>query len=90
MNYWDAKWYDFEFSMTRLVPSYSLEEELFAVVFPDSTNTVEVWDVERREKLKSIERLPGSIGSIWLAKCPELETAGSLHNKTGNYDKTNA
>ncbi len=90
MNYWDAKWYDFEFSMTRLVPSYSLEEELFAVVFPDSTNTVEVWDVERREKLKSIERLPGSIGSIWLAKCPELATAWSLHNKSGNSDKTNA
>ena len=90
MDYWDAKWYDLEFSMTRLVPSYSLEGELFAVVFPDSTNTVEVWDVERREKLNSIERLPGSIGSIWLAKCPELVTAWVLHNKSGNSDKTNA
>ena len=90
MDYWDAKWYGFEFNMTRLVPTYSLEGELFAVVFPDSTNTAEVWDVERREKLKSIERLPGSVGSVWLAKCPALATAWSLHNKSGNSDKTNA
>ena len=90
MDYWSAKWYDFEFSMTRLVPSYSLAGELFAVVFPDSTHTVEVWDVERREKLKSIERLPGSIGSIWLAKYPALAIAWSLHNRSGNSDKTNA
>ena len=90
MDYWNAKYYVLEFSMTRLVPSYSPAGELFAVVFPDSTNTVEVWDVERREKLKSIERLPGSIGSTWLAKCPELATAWSLQNKSGNSDKTNA
>jgi len=90
MDYWDAKWYDPEFRMARLVPSYSLEGELFAVVFPDSTNTVEVWDVERREKLKSIERLLGSVGSIWLAKCPELATTWVLHNTSGNSDKTNA
>ena len=90
MEYWGAKWYDREFSMTRLVPSYSLEGELFAVVFPDSTNTVEIWDVERREKLKSIERLPGSVGSTWLAKCPALATAWGLHNKSENSDKTNA
>ena len=90
MDYWNAKYYDLEFSMTRLVPSYSPAGELFAVAFPDSTNTVEVWDVERREKLKSIERLPGSIGSTWLAKYPELATAWSLQNKSGNSDKTNA
>ena len=89
MDYWGAKFYDLEFSMARLVPSYSMEGDLFAVVFPDSTNTVEVWDVERREKLKSIERLPGSVGSIWLAKCPALATAWVLHNKSGNSDKTN-
>ena len=90
MEYWNTKYHDFEFSMTRLVPSYSLEGELFAVAFPDSTNTVEVWDVEGRKKLKSIERLPGSIGSTWLAKCPALATAWALHNKSGNSDKTNA
>ena len=90
MDHWDAKWYDLEFSMTRLVPSYSPAGELFAVVFPDSTNTVEVWGIERREKLESIERLPGSIGSTWLAKCPALATASVLHNKSGNSDKINA
>ena len=89
MDYWDAKWYNPEFRMTRLVPSYSLEGELFAVVFPDTTNTVEVWNIERREKLKSIERLPGSIGSTWLAKCPALAIACSLHNTSENSDKTN-
>ena len=90
MEYWDAKYHDLEFKMTHLVPSYSPAGELFAVVFPDNTNTVEVWDVERREKLKSTERLPGSIGSIWLAKCPALAIASALHNKSGNSDKTNA
>ncbi len=90
MDYWDAKWYDLEFSMTRLVPSYSLEGDLFAVVFLDSTNTVEVWNVERRERLNTIERLPGSVGAVWFAKCPELATAWVLHNKSGNSDKTSA
>ena len=90
MDYWNTQWYVLEFKMTRLVPSYSPAGELFAVVFPDSTNTVEVWNVERREKLKSIERLPGSIGSIWLAKCPALATAWALQNKSGTSDKTNA
>jgi len=90
MDYWNTKYYVPEFRMTRLVPSYSLEGELFAVVFPDSTNTVEVWNVERREKLKSIERLPGSIGSTWLAKCPALATAWGLHNKSGSSEKINA
>lgn len=90
MDYWNAKYYDFEFRITRLVPAYSLEGKLFAVVFPDTTNIVEVWDVERRKKVESIERLPGSIGSIWLTKCPELATACSFHNKLGNFDKTNS
>ena len=90
MDYWDAKWYDLEFSMTRLAPSYSLEGDLFAVVFSDSTNTVEVWNVERRERLNTIERLPGSVGTVWFAKCPELATAWGLHNTSGNSDKTSS
>ncbi|MCE2399909.1 hypothetical protein J4G08_03370 [Candidatus Poribacteria bacterium] len=90
MNHWDTKWYVSEFEMTRLVPSYSPEAELLAVVFPDETDTVEVWGIERREKLQSIERLPGSIGSIWFAKCPKLAVAWTLSNKSPKTKKTNS
>ena len=88
MDYWDAKWYDLEFKMTRLVPSYSLEGELFAVVFPDSTNTVEVWNAERREQLNTIQRLPGSVGAVWFAKCPALAIAYTLSSAARKTNKT--
>ena len=90
MNRWGLKSYDFEFRMTRLALTYSLEGKLFAVVFPDETDTVEVWDVELREKLQSIERMPGSIGSAWLAKCPELAVAWTLSNKSAKTKKANS
>lgn len=90
MNQWNLKSYDLEFRMTRLIPSYSTEEKLLAVVFPDETDTVEVWNVDGHEKLQSIERLPGSLGSIWMAKCPELAVAGILHNKSRKTYQTNS
>ena len=88
MNHWDTKWYLSEFKMTRLVPSYLPEGKLLAVVFPDETDTVEVWDVKRREEVQSIERLPGSIGSIWFAKCPELAAARILYRNSAKTYKT--
>ena len=90
MNQWGLKSYDLEFRMTRLASSYSLEGKLLAVVFPDETDTVEVWDIELREKLQSIERMPGSIGLAWLAKCPELAVTWTLHNNSVDNDKTNS
>lgn len=90
MNHWDSKWYVSEFRMTRLVPSYSPEGRLFAVVFPDKTDTVEVWDVERREKLQTIERLPGSIGAVWLAKSPELALSWTLYSNSAKTARTNS
>ena len=90
MNYWNAKYYQSEFKVTRLVPTYSRKGKLFAVVFPDETDTVEVWNVEHREKFQSIERLPGSVGSTWLAKCPELAIACTFSNIPTKTDKTNS
>ena len=90
MKYWDAKRYDLEFTLTRLVPTYSREGKLFAVVFPDETDTVEVWDIEHRKRLQSIERLPGSVGAAWLAKCPELAIACTFSNIPTKTDKTNS
>lgn len=87
MNQWGFKSDVLEFRMARLTTLYSLEGKLLAVVFPDETNTVEVWDIESREKLQTIERLPGSLGSIWLAKCPKLAIAWTLHNKSGNSEQ---
>ncbi|MCG9129805.1 hypothetical protein JT359_19620 [Candidatus Poribacteria bacterium] len=88
MNHWDTKWYLSEFKLTRITPSYLTGGKLFVVVFPDETDTAELWDVERREKLQSIERLPGTNGSIYLEKCPELVVAWTLSNISAMSDNS--
>lgn len=82
-NRWDMKQYfhhvsNLEFMMARLFPYYSTEGKLMSVVTPDSTDTVEIWNVDDREQVHTIERLPGSIGATWFAKCPQLAIAYSL------------
>lgn len=43
--------------------------------------SIEVKNVERREKLQTIEWQFGSIGHKWFSKCPELAIAYALSNK---------
>ena len=88
MDLWNMQKFSLEFVMSRLVPSYSPEDGLFAVVFPDNTHTVEVWNAERREQLNTIERLPGSVGAVWFAKCPALAIAYTLSSAATKTNKT--
>ena len=62
---------DYEWS--RVEPFYLPEGTLLATVF--TQNTIEVWNVEQRQKLWTYERQPESIGDHWFSKRPELPIA---------------
>lgn len=66
---------DYEWS--RVEPFYFPEGTLLATVFTQST--IEVRNVQQRQKLWSYERQPESIGDQWFSKCPELPIA-HLHS----------
>ena len=62
---------DYEWS--RVEPFYFPEGTLLATVF--TQNTIEVWNIEQRQKLWIYERQPESIGDQWFSECPELSIA---------------
>lgn len=59
-----------DFQTTQAVPFYSTESELFVIV--DGENTIEIWNVERREKLSIPKIHPNSIDAMWLRDFPQL------------------
>lgn len=59
-----------DFQTTRAVPFYSTEGELFVIV--DGEDTIEVWNVERREKLTTPEIHSNSIDAMRLREFPQL------------------
>ncbi|MDE0313724.1 MAG: WD40 repeat domain-containing protein [Candidatus Poribacteria bacterium] len=59
-----------DFQTTRSVPFYSTEGELFVIV--DGEDIVEVWNVERREKLRIPEIHRNSIDAMWFREFPQL------------------
>ncbi len=59
-----------DFGSTRIVPFYSEEGELFAIV--NGEDTVDVWNVERREKLCIPAIHPRSIDAMWFREFPQL------------------
>ena len=67
-------------------PFYSPEGTLFTAVFGGrgATQTIEIWQVEPREKLQVLEFPVGSIGAEWFFKCPQLAIAYALSNKRSN------
>ena len=74
-----------DFQTTRAVPFYSTEGELFVIV--DGENTIEVWNVERREKLPIPEIHPNSIDAKWFREFPQLvltEITLSKESKVGH------
>ena len=74
-----------DFQTTRAVPFYSSEGELFVIV--DGEETVEVWNVERREKLPLPEIHPNSIDAMWFREFPQLaleDVTCSKMSKLGN------
>lgn len=60
-------------------PFYLPDGRLFTAVF--ERGIIQVKDVERSEKLPTIERQPGSIGGKWFSKCPQLAIVYALSNK---------
>ena len=64
-------------------PFYSPEGTLLTAVFGGSgaTQTIEIWQVEPREKLQVLEFSVGSIGADWFFRCPQLAIAYALSNK---------
>lgn len=75
-------------TMPRVEPFYSPEGTLYAAVLPRRTDIIEVWDVERHEKLRTYERQTESIGAVWFSNCPQLAIAHTLSDKTETSDKT--
>ena len=71
-----------EFGRAWKLPFYSPEGTLLTAVFGGSgaTQTIEIWEVERHEKLQVLEFSVGSIGAEWFFKCPQLAIAYALSN----------
>jgi len=67
-------------------PFYLQDGTLLATVF--TRGTIEVWDVEQREKLQTYEFPGESIGYKWFSKCPKLAIVYTLSNKLKISNKT--
>ena len=74
---------DYEWS--RVEPFYFPEGTLFATAF--TQNTIEVWNIQQRQKLWTYERQPESIGDQWFSKCPELPIAHLQSNGLKTTDE---
>ena len=58
---------------SRIEPFYSAEGELCAII--DGQNTMEVWNMERREKIEIPELHPKSIDAAWFREFPQVALA---------------
>ncbi len=62
-----------DFQTPRTVPFYSTDGELFAII--DGQNTIEVWNMEHREKIQIPELHPRSIDAAWFREFPQVALA---------------
>lgn len=70
------------FGTSRTVPFYSTKGELSAIV--DGQNTIEVWNMERREKIEIPELHPRSVDAAWFREFPQSALAAIHTSTTGN------
>ena len=63
-------------------PFYSLKGVLLAAI--DRQDTIEIWNMERREKLYTLELHPKSIDAKWFKKFPQLAIANKKAKEAGN------
>ncbi|MYA71341.1 hypothetical protein F4009_08090 [Candidatus Poribacteria bacterium] len=70
------------FGTFRTVPFYSTEGELFAII--DGQDTIEVWNMERNEKIEIPELHPRSIDALWFRKFPQVALADMRPDTTQN------
>ena len=74
-----------DFQTSRIAPFYSTEGELFAIV--DGQDTIEVWDMERNEKIQTPELHPRSVDAAWFREFPQLALT-EIHTSTSPNKKT--
>ena len=70
------------FGTSRTVPFYSTEGELFAII--DGQDTIEFWNMDRREKIEIPELHPRSIDAVWFREFPQLALADMRTDTTPN------
>lgn len=68
-----------DFQTFRTVPFYSTEGELFAII--DGQDTIEVWNMERNEKIEIPELHPRSVDAAWFREFPQSALA-AIHTST--------
>ena len=71
-----------DFQTSRIAPFYSTEGELFAII--DGQDTIEVWNMEHREKIEIPELHPRSIDAAWFREFPQLTLADMRTDTTPN------
>ena len=74
-----------DFQTSRTVPFYSTEGELFAII--DGQDTIEVWNMEHREKIEIPELHPRSIDAAWFREFPQVALA-DMRTDTTPHKKT--
>ena len=70
------------FGTSRTVPFYSTDGGLFAII--DGQDTIEIWNMERREKIQIPELHPRSIDAAWFRKFPQMALADMRADTTPN------
>ena len=71
-----------DFQTSRIAPFYSTKGELFAIV--DGQDTIEVWNMDRREKIEIPELHPRSVDASWFREFPQSALAAIHTSTTGN------
>ena len=71
-----------DFQTSRIAPFYSPDGELFAII--DGQDTIEVWNMDRREKIEIPELHPRSIDAAWFREFPQLALADMRTDTTPN------
>ena len=74
-----------DFQTSRITPFYATERELFAIV--DGQDTIEVWNMDRNEKIDIPELHPRSIDAVWFREFPQSALA-AFHTSTTTNQKT--
>ena len=71
-----------EFQASRITPFYSTEGELFAIV--DGQDTVEVWNMDRCEKIEVPKLHPRSVDAAWFREFRQVALAAIRTDTTSN------
>ena len=71
-----------DFQTSRIAPFYSAEGQLFAIV--DAQDTIEVWNMERNEKIQIPELHSRSVDAAWFREFPQMALTDMRTDTTVN------